>query len=248
MEKKMENRNREGQRVPSVTFKLRADNEWQDVSSTELFAGKKVVMFALPGAFTPTCSATHLPGYEANAERLRAAGADEILCISVNDAFVMDAWGQDQGASRVRLLADGNGDFSRGMGMLVDKSDLGFGERSWRYSMVVDDGLIEKMFIEPAVNGDPFEVSDAQTMLAYLAPEQMHAPEVTLFTQPGCGYCDRARTLLDERGWDYEEIVVGTDVSREAMRGIVQASSTPQAFIDGKHIGGSDDLALHLAA
>ncbi len=98
------------------------------------------------------------------------------------------------------------------------------------------------------MDGDPFEVSDVQTMLAYLDPEQMHTPEVTLFTQPGCGYCDRARTLLEECGWDYEEIVVGADVSREAMRGILKVSSTPQVFIDGKHIGGSDDLAVYLAA
>jgi len=159
---------REGHKVPDVTFKLREGGEWKEVTSGELFTGKTVVLFALPGAFTPTCSSTHLPGYEARAEALRAAGVDDIVCLSVNDAFVMDAWARDLGIREVRLIPDGNGDFSRGMGMLVDKRDLGFGERSWRYSMLVRDGVIEKMFIEPEVPGDPFEVSDADTMLAHL--------------------------------------------------------------------------------
>jgi peroxiredoxin len=142
---------REGQKIPQVVFKLRKGDEWEEVTSDELFAGKTVALFALPGAFTPTCSSTHLPGYEARSARLRAAGVDEIVCLSVNDAFVMNAWAQDQGAANVRLIADGNGDFSRGMGMLVDKRDLGFGERSWRYSMIVRDGVIEKMSNAAAV-------------------------------------------------------------------------------------------------
>ncbi len=159
---------KEGQNVPQVVFKLRHEGDWQELSTDELFGGKTVVVFALPGAFTPTCSSTHLPGYEAQAERLRKAGVDEIVCLSVNDAFVMDAWCRDQNTKHVRLVADGNGDFTRGMGMLVDKRDLGFGERSWRYSMLVRDGVIEKMFVEPEVPGDPFEVSDAHTMITYL--------------------------------------------------------------------------------
>jgi len=160
--------NREGQRVPDVTFRTRRDGEWVDVTTQELFAGKTVVVFALPGAFTPTCSSTHLPGYEALADQIKKQGVDDIICLSVNDAFVMDAWAQDQKAQHVRLIPDGNGEFSDKLGMLVDKTDLGFGKRSWRYSMLVRDGAIEKMFIEPEKPGDPFEVSDAQTMLRYL--------------------------------------------------------------------------------
>ena len=160
--------NREGERIPDVTFRIRQDGEWRDVSTRELFAGKTVVVFALPGAFTPTCSASHLPGYEKFADQIRSHGVDDILCISVNDAFVMNAWAKDQGVSKVRVIPDGNGRFSEAMGMLVDKSDLGFGKRSWRYSMLVRDGVIEKMFIEPQVEGDPYEVSDADTMLRYL--------------------------------------------------------------------------------
>lgn len=168
-------------RVPNVVFKTRVRDEsiagpnpfrWQDVSTQDLFGGKRVVVFSLPGAFTPTCSTTHLPRYEELYEEIKAQGVDQVICISVNDAFVMYQWGKAQGADKVFLLPDGNGEFSRKMGMLVDKSNLGFGMRSWRYSMVVNDGAIEKVFAEPGYEDncptDPFEVSDADTMLAYL--------------------------------------------------------------------------------
>jgi peroxiredoxin len=169
------------QQVPQITFKTRVRDEsvdgpnpfrWQDVTSDDIFAGKKVVVFALPGAFTPTCSSTHLPGYEENYEALREAGVDEVYCLSVNDAFTMFQWGKHQGVKNVKLLPDGSGDFSRGMGMLVRKDNLGFGLRSWRYSMLVEDGEITKIFCEPGKQDncpeDPFEVSDVHTMLAYL--------------------------------------------------------------------------------
>jgi peroxiredoxin len=167
--------------VPSVVFKTRVRDEsiggpnpfrWQDRTTEELFAGKRGVVFSLPGAFTPTCSTSHLPRYEALFNEFKALGVDEIICISVNDAFVMFQWGKQQGANNVFLLPDGNGEFTRKMGMLVDKANLGFGMRSWRYSMVVNDRKIEKMFIEPGYSDncptDPFEVSDADTMLNYL--------------------------------------------------------------------------------
>lgn len=167
--------------VPDVVFKTRVRDEsvggenpfrWQDRTTEELFGGKRVVVFALPGAFTPTCSSTHLPGYEKHYDEIKALGVDEVYCLSVNDAFVMFQWGKHQGVQKVVLLPDGNGDFTRKMGMLVEKSNLGFGMRSWRYSMVVDNEQIEKMFVEPGLSDDcptdPFEVSDADTMLAYL--------------------------------------------------------------------------------
>ena len=171
----------EGKKVPDVIFKTRVRDEsvggenpfkWQDVSSDEVFKNKRVVVFALPGAFTPTCSSTHLPGYEKFYDDLKNEGVDEVYCLSVNDAFVMYQWGNHQGAKKIKLLPDGNGEFTRKMGMLVKKEDLGFGDRSWRYSMVVNDGIIEKIFIEPGFSDncptDPFEVSDAETMLKYL--------------------------------------------------------------------------------
>ena len=167
--------------VPNVTFKTRARDEslggdnpfdWKDVTTDDLFAGKKVVVFSLPGAFTPTCSTSHLPRFEALYNDFKAQGVDDIICISVNDAFVMYQWGLSQNRENVFLLPDGSGEFTRKMGMLVDKNNLGFGYRSWRYSMVVNDKTIEKMFVEPEFGDncptDPFEVSDAETMLAYL--------------------------------------------------------------------------------
>ena len=124
--------NREGQNVPQVTFRTRRDHAWVDVTSDEIFKGRTVVVFSLPGAFTPTCSSTHVPRYNQLTPTLKKHGVDEVICISVNDAFVMNEWRNDQKAFNVRFLPDGNGDFSRGMGMLVPKNDLGFGERSWR--------------------------------------------------------------------------------------------------------------------
>ena len=160
-----------GDRIPDVTFHTRSNDAWQDVSTRDLFAGKRVVLFALPGAFTPTCSSTHLPGFAAGADRLAEAGIDAICCLSVNDSFVMNAWAKTQpGAERVIMVPDGNGDFTRAMGMMVDKNDLGFGERSWRYAMIVDDGVIEAMFVEDRnETGDPFRVSDVGTVLDYLS-------------------------------------------------------------------------------
>lgn len=167
--------------VPNTVFRTRQRNdaldgpnpfEWKDVTSKELFGGKRVVLFALPGAFTPTCSTTHLPGYEERFEEFKSLGIDDVICLSVNDAFVMYQWGLQQGAKNVRLLPDGNGNFTRLMGMLVDKDNLGFGMRSWRYAMVVEDGVIQKMFIEAGLEDncptDPFEVSDAATVLEWL--------------------------------------------------------------------------------
>jgi peroxiredoxin len=172
---------KEGNSVPQVIFKTRVRDEelggenpfrWQDLTTDEVFKGKKVVVFALPGAFTPTCSSTHAPGYEKHFDELQALGVDNVVCLSVNDAFVMYQWKKNLGIEKVFMLPDGNGDFTRAMGMMVKKENLGFGERSWRYSMLVDDGVIKKMFIEDGKSDnfkdDPFEVSDAETMLAYL--------------------------------------------------------------------------------
>jgi peroxiredoxin len=167
--------------VPHVTFKTRVRDEsvdgpnpfrWQELTSEDVFSGKKVVVLALPGAFTPTCSSTHLPRYEELYEQFKAEGIDEVYCLSVNDAFTMYQWGKHLGIEKVQLLPDGSCHFTRGMDMLVDKDNLGFGLRSWRYSMLVEDGEVIKLFAEPGKEDncptDPFEVSDADTMLAYI--------------------------------------------------------------------------------
>lgn len=178
--------NREGQKVPTVTFRTRQNDEWVNVTTDELFNGKSVVVFSLPGAFTPTCSATHLPGYNEYAGLFKQNGIDDIICMSVNDTFVMNAWAVNQEAENITVIPDGNGEFTEGMGMLVGKEDLGFGKRSWRYSMLVKDGTIEKMFIEPDVPGDPFEVSDAETMLNYINDKAGKPRRAFLFSKPGC--------------------------------------------------------------
>jgi glutaredoxin-like protein len=160
----------------------------------------------------------------------------------------MNEWARNQNCRNVRVLGDGNGDFTEGMGMLVDKRDLGFGKRSWRYSMLVRDGVVEKMFIEPEKPGDPFEVSDADTMLRYIAPAAKPPAVVSLFTRPGCGFCARAKAALDQRGWAYEEIVLGKDVTNRSLRAVTGQGTVPQVYIDGKRIGGADDLDRWLAA
>jgi glutaredoxin-like protein len=240
-------KNRENERVPQATVQVREGGKWVKTSTEDLFRSKTVAVFSLPGAFTPTCSSSHLPRYEELAGALSGQGVDEILCVSVNDPFVMDAWGRDQGVRNVRLVADGNGALTEAMGMLVDKSDLGFGKRSWRYSMLVRGGVIEKMFIEPETPGDPYQVSDADTMLRHLDPSAS-TPEIAIFTKPGCPHCARAKQLLASRGMPYVEVVVGKDVPARAVRGVSGGSTVPQVFIDGQRIGTADELEQYLAA
>jgi len=235
--------NQEGKPVPEVTFKTRENHQWVDVTTDELFKNKKVIVFSLPGAFTPTCSSSHLPRYNDLAKVFSDNGVNDIICISVNDAFVMNEWKEDQKAEHVRILPDGNGDFSKGMGMLVNKDDLGFGMRSWRYSMLVDNGIVEKMFIEPEKPGDPFEVSDADTMLKYLNPNAKAPEPITIITRPGCPHCSRAKMLLEDNHLSFEEIVMGQNrITNKTLRALSGANTVPQVFIGGKLIGGADEL------
>lgn len=238
--------NKEGQKVPNVTFRVRENDQWKDITTDDLFKGKKVILFGLPGAFTPTCSSTHLPRYNQLASTFKRHGVSDIICLSVNDTFVMNSWKADQEAENITFIPDGNGEFSEKLGLLVDKSDLGFGKRTWRYSMFVDDGVIKKMFIEPVKDGDPFEVSDADTMLEYLAPEAAKPKNISILTKPGCPYCAKAKRLLTEKGLDFEEITLGRNATSVSLFAISGRLTVPQVFIDGKHIGGSDDLQKHL--
>lgn len=235
--------NKEGQRVPEVTFKIRRDNEWKELSTNEIFAGKTVALFALPGAYTPTCSTTHLPRFNELAPVLHENGVDDIYCLSVNDTFVMNSWAAEQHAENIKFIPDGNGEFSEKMGMLVDKNDLGFGKRSWRYSMLVKDGVIDKMFIEPDKPGDPFEVSDADTMLRYINADAKAPKKVTIFTKAGCGHCTRAKSYLAECNLKYEEIELGKNgLSLSTLRTVTGRTTTPQVYIEGEHVGGADEL------
>lgn len=241
--------NKEGQAVPSVTFRIREGDNWVDLSTDDIFKGKTVILFSLPGAFTPTCSSTHLPRYNELAPTFEAEGVDTIACLSVNDTFVMNSWAADQRADNITFIPDGNGEFSEGMGMLVNKNDLGFGQRSWRYSMLVKDGIIEKMFIEPDQPGDPFEVSDGDTMLNYINPQAATPKRVSLFTKPGCPHCLRAKKALTDNRYPYEEIVLGDKgITYSSLVAVTGAGTVPQVFIEGEHIGTADDLERWLAA
>lgn len=241
--------NKEGQAIPQVTFRTRQGDQWVDVTSNDLFSNKTVVVFALPGAFTPTCSSTHLPRYNELAPVFSAEGVDNIICLSVNDTFVMNSWAADQNAENITFIPDGNGEFSDGMGMLVGKNDIGFGNRSWRYSMLVKDGIIEKMFIEEDVPGDPFEVSDADTMLNHINPNASLPKRVTLFSKPGCPHCLRAKKALTDNRYKYEEIILGNKgITYSSLAAVTGAGTVPQVFIDGEHIGSADDLEKWLAA
>ena len=167
--------------VPSVTFKTRVRDDsiggdnpyrWEDVTTWDLFAGKRVVLFSLPGAFTPTCSTYQLPGFEEKFAEFKALGIKDIYCVSVNDAFVMNAWAKAQKVKKVKVIPDGSGVFTRKMGMLVHKDNLGFGERSWRYACVVNNGKIEKWFIEPGAEDncpvDPYGETAPENILNWL--------------------------------------------------------------------------------
>ncbi|MBO6883257.1 MAG: peroxiredoxin [Marivita sp.] len=169
------------QTVPDALFHTRVRNdalggpnpfEWRQLTSNDVFSGKRIVLFGVPGAFTPACSDSHLPGYEAHADRFRALGVDQVICVSVNDAFVMHQWALSRNIENVMMLPDGNGEFTRKMGMLVERTSNGMGLRSWRYSMYVNDGQIEKLFSEPGFKdnppGVPLDVSAAEVMFAYL--------------------------------------------------------------------------------
>jgi peroxiredoxin len=172
----------EGRVLPKVTFKTRVHDDsiagsnpyrWQDRTTDDFFGGKRVVVFSLPGAFTPTCSNKQCPSYDAAYREICALGIDDIYCISVNDAFVMFQWGRTLDLKNVKLIPDGSGTFTRRMGMLINKEHLGFGYRSWRYAMVVDDGVVEKWFEEPGINdegvdNDPYGLTDPAPVLTYL--------------------------------------------------------------------------------
>lgn len=243
----MSHPNKEGQAVPHVTLRARENNDWLDINTADFFAGRTVVVFSLPGAFTPTCSSSHVPRYNELASTLKANGVDEIACVSVNDGFVMDAWKKDQQAENVTFLPDGNGAFTDGMGMLVDKEDLGFGKRSWRYSMLVKDGVVEKMFIEPDQPGDPFVNSDADTMLNFVNESATPPPVISLFTRSDCPFCSKAKSALQAAGLDYEEMVINRDCTTRSLRAVTAKESVPQVYVDGQHIGGSEALDAWLA-
>lgn len=231
-----------GDALPNLTLRLWRGGEWIVENSRELFSDRRVIVFGLPGAFTPTCSSEHLPRFEELAPALLSRGVDEIVCASVNDPYVLEAWARDQATENVTYLSDGNGEFARALGLLVDKSDLGFGRRSRRYSLFAVDGRVELCFIEPDVDGDPYTKSDADTMLTAIDPNATAPDQIVLFTREGCRHCTRARELLEDSGLAYVEIPLGSDVRQRVLGALGRTASTPLVFRNGEMIGGADEL------
>lgn len=177
-------------KLPDITFHTRVRDDsiegpnpyrWQDMTTSDFFAGKRVILFSLPGAFTPTCSTYQLPGFEDAFDAFQELGIDEIYCLSVNDSFVMNQWAKAQNVKNVKVIPDGSGAFTRRMGMLVDKNNLGFGVRSWRYAAIVNDCVVEAWFEEPGLMDDcpddPYGVSSPKNLMAYLTGEMVIAAE-----------------------------------------------------------------------
>lgn len=235
-------KNQEGSTIPHLVLRTREGGSWGELDTQVLFGGRTVIVFSLPGAFTPTCSSSHVPRYNELADSFASLGVDEIVCVSVNDPFVMEAWKKDEGADRITFLPDGNGAFTEAMGMLVDKADLNFGRRSWRYSMLVRDGRVEKMFPEPEIPGDPFQVSDADTMLAWMGGTA--PPDILLLTKPGCAHCTRAKEALTKAGLQWAEL----PTSPRILRAVPGPRTTPVVFVDGSFVGGADELVGWLSA
>lgn len=232
-----------------IEFPVRVNGQWEKWDSNSIFKGKKVVVFGLPGAFTPTCSSSHLPRYEELYDVFKSEGVDDIYCVSINDTFVMNSWAEAQDISKIKMLPDGNAEFTKAVGMLVSKSSLGFGDRSWRYSMLIDNGVIVKHFIEPDKEGDPFEVSDADTMIKYIKPDIELPKSITIFTKKGCPFCVEAKELLKENGYQYNEIELSDAVRQRVLTGITGSNrpTAPQIFIEGKLVGGLEELKVHFS-
>ena len=228
--------------IPSMVFKYRNQTEWAEISTADLFDNKNVIVFSLPGAFTPTCSSTHVPRFNELWPAFKALGIDAIVCISVNDPFVMQAWAADQQAENVFFLPDGNGKFTEAMGLLVSKEDLNFGQRSWRYSMLVRNGVVEKQFIEPDEPGDPFHVSDADTMLSYLAPQAKVPPRAVLFTKKACGFCQRAKNALDAANISYATVELPNSDRGTVVYALTGKTTVPQLFVDATYIGDTEAI------
>lgn len=236
----------DGTRIPEACFHLLVDGRLTELPAWQLFGGQTVVLFALPGAYTPTCSNRHVPRFQELAPALKAAGVDEIVCLSVNDPWVMAAWAHEEHAPAIRFIPDTEGRFTEALGMLVDKP--GLGRRSRRYAMIVRDGVIETTFCEPDEGDDPYTVSDADTVLRHLDPDAPPLTPTAVFARPGCPFCARALRLLDEQDIACEVIEVGGALSMQAVLAVSGRATVPQIFIGGRHIGGLTDLEAYLQA
>eukprot|EP01006_Ploeotia_vitrea_P045801 TRINITY_DN66970_c9_g6_i1.p2 TRINITY_DN66970_c9_g6~~TRINITY_DN66970_c9_g6_i1.p2 ORF type:complete len:268 (+),score=23.97 TRINITY_DN66970_c9_g6_i1:36-806(+) len=237
----------EGLQVPDCTFHLYDDGKWSKLTTDMLFVGKTVVVFAVAGAFCSTCTNAMVPRYNELTPYFKANGVDDVICVAVNDPFVVEEWKKMLKADKLIFLPDGNGEWTQGMGMLVEKQ--GFGLRSWRYSMLVKNGVVRKQFIEPDELGDPFKISSADYMFEYINPDAPAPLDVTIFTKEGDTLCNKAKQALKAAKLEFEEVVIapGTNVTTRTILALCGTTAVPQVFINGKHIGGSESLNSYLA-
>ncbi len=235
-----------GSSVPSVDLTELRDGSVHHFTSADLFNARRVIVFALPGAFTPTCSSEHVPGYVERLKDFRGAGIDDVVCLSVNDPYVMGAWLQAEKAEGIRFIADTFGQFTDGMGMSIDHGKASLGVRSRRYSMIVDNGRIEAMFVEADEAGDPFKVSDADTMWKYLRPDYERAGSAFMLARHGCSHCARAKALLVSSNIPYEAMYLGEGLTMQGVKAASGAVTVPQVFMGGELIGSADQLATYL--
>lgn len=233
-------------RIPEGTFSVLDNGQVTQLAASEVFKGGTVVAFAVPGAFTPTCSTQHLPRFEELAPSFRRLGVRDVVCIAVNDPYVLSYWAEQQRSREVRMLADPTGVFTRGLGMLSERQAEVLGPRSRRYAMVVEDGEIERMFAEPDVDGDPFTVSDADTVYRYVAGAERAPARIALVTKAHCPHSARAKALLDERGLRYCEVELADADCGRFLSAMSGSASAPRVFVDGQCIGGCDDLQRFL--
>eukprot|EP01054_Gregarina_sp_Poly1_P002702 Gregarina_sp_Poly_1__2701@NODE_1743_length_3425_cov_455_697439_g666_i2_p1_GENE_NODE_1743_length_3425_cov_455_697439_g666_i2NODE_1743_length_3425_cov_455_697439_g666_i2_p1_ORF_typecomplete_len246_score28_88Redoxin/PF08534_10/3e26Glutaredoxin/PF00462_24/1_1e04Glutaredoxin/PF00462_24/2_4e07_NODE_1743_length_3425_cov_455_697439_g666_i2206943 len=230
----------EGKTIPDVNFKVFQGGKWRDWRIRDMCANKTTVFFGLPGAFTPTCSTSHLPRYEELFELFQRIGVDDVYCVSVNDTFVMNSWAEINALRHVKMLPDGNGTFTEQMGLLVDKSKIGFGKRSWRYSMLVKDNQIQKMFVEPQEGSDPYGISDADTMMKYIDPGAVAPPRIVILSKKGCTRCLKIRLLLESKDLKFVELPLEDSVRVYTVSAISGKQSVPQVWVNGKHLGGAE--------
>lgn len=235
-----------GHKIPFVSFRMWENNHWVTKTTAELFKNKRIILFALPGAFTPVCSSLHLPGYNELYATFRALGIDDMFCLSVNDSFVLNEWKKAEKADHITMLPDVEGEFSKKLGMMSNASDMCLGNRSWRYSMVVYDGIIEKMFIEPDGSMETYGESSAEKMLNYLDPDAELPKSVALFSKSNCPVCTEIKTVLKSLDVVFEEHLLNQDFSLKTVKALVGAADLPVVFIDGKRFQDIDDMTLFL--
>lgn len=238
----------------TATVPIRLAGQWhQKDFQTDVLQGKKVIIFGLPGAFTPTCSSAHLPRYEQLYDTFKEQGIDEVWCLSVNDTFVMNAWAEHQGVSKVKMLPDGNGSITRLLGMTTPKTELGFGDRAWRFSILINNGVVEQHFIEnpDSKAADPFEVSDADTMLHAINAVASKPIDVMVFTKTDCPFCLELKNALKTSNTPHTEVVLPDSSRNATLRAILGSNAyhtVPLAFINGTPVQGTQPIkkALNL--